>query len=286
MGVLPNLAKPGFVPLVHEVINRLRALGYDPVCPPETAGVLELPELARPLAEWGEVLAVVVLGGDGTLLAAAKTLADLGTPILGVNLGHLGFLTELELSELEQGLGPLLAGEHIVDRRMMLQAWVRRDGQRIQRFVALNDAVVTKGPLARVVQLEAFIGPTRVGIYRADGLVVATPTGSTAYSLSAGGPIVSPNEDVVLLTPICPHTLSARSMVISRNLAVRIVVRRENSGETMLTVDGQQGFGLLPGDEVEVQSAPEVTRLLRRPDFDFYRVLRRKLTQQGGDAGL
>lgn len=279
--MMPNLGRPGCDRPAQQVVHLLGSLGYKAVALPEAAVYIGRPEISLSIEGWGGVSAAIVLGGDGTLLAAAKTLADFGTPILGVNLGHLGFLTELELSEVERDLPGLLSGNHIIDQRMMLEAWVNRDGQPVKRFLALNDVVVTKGPLARVVRLTTFIGSTRVAHYRADGVIVATPTGSTAYSLSAGGPVVSPGQDVILITPICPHTLSSpRAMVVSPEESVRTVIDLNNTGETMLTVDGQQGFGLLPRDEVVVRKAAEFARLMRRPNYQFFEVLRDKLAEQ------
>lgn len=281
IGVMPNLGKPGCEAPTRRAVDRLESLGYRPVALPETAGLIGRPDTALPLESWGGVHAAIVLGGDGTLLAASKNLAQFSTLILGVNLGHLGFLTELEWGEVDRYLPELLNGNYIIDQRMMLEAWVVREGRPVQRFLALNDVVVTKGPLARVVRLTTYIGGTRVARYRADGIIVATPTGSTAYSLSAGGPVVSPGQDVLLVTPICPHTLSSpRAMVISPEESVRTVIDSNNTGETMLTVDGQQGFGLLPDDEVVVKKAVEVTRLMRRPEYQFFEVLRDKLAKQ------
>lgn len=264
VALFPNRAKPGATALIEEIGAKLRALGHE---------VVEADGSAR-------AAAVVVLGGDGTLLAAAKRFGPLGVPILGVNTGHLGFLTELEWPQELDLLGPLLDGDRVIDPRMMLSAAVIREGKEIGRFLALNDAVVTKGPLARIVRLHVSVGGKLFATYRADGLIAATPTGSTAYSLSAGGPIVSPNHDVILITPICPHSLAARSLVIAPDDEVTIRVDPGHSGTIMLTVDGQEGFDLRAGDEVRVRRAAEVAHLIRRPDFNFYDVLRRKLGEQ------
>lgn len=280
IAVMPNLGKPDARQKALVLFNQLESLGHQPLCLPRVAEALGRPDLAVPLPQWQNVAAAIVLGGDGTLLGAAKLLAPYNIPILGVNFGHLGFLTELEANDLPDALGPLLAGNHELDVRLMLQAWVYRDGQPLQRFLALNDAVVTKGPLARVVRLQLWIGNTLVWRVRADGIIVATPTGSTAYSLSAGGPIVSPNQEVILATPISAHTLWTRPIVTGGNEVVRLVVDAHNTGETMLTLDGQEGFGLLPGDEVHVSAAHERARLIRRKGYRFYDVLQAKLEMQ------
>lgn len=240
---------------------------------------MERPQWAAEPADWPALRAAVVFGGDGTLLAAAKRLAGQEVPILGINLGHLGFLTELEPSDVSQ-VPALLAGEAELDERMMLTAVVRRAGTEHVRFTALNDVVISKGAPARVIALEALAGGHVLGRYRADGLIAATPTGSTAYSLSAGGPIVHPNQDVLILTPVCPHTLAARAMVLPASTQVTLRVRPENRGAIMLTSDGQEWCELYPGDEVLVTRAEATTRLLRRPRFQFYSVLRNKLAEQ------
>lgn len=240
---------------------------------------MERPDWACPDEQWPALRAAVVFGGDGTLLTAAKQFAPKKVPVLGVNLGHLGFLTELEPAEIA-AVPELLQGKAELDTRMMLSAVVRRNGQEVARFTALNDVVLSKGAPARVMSLEALAGGAVIGRYRADGIIAATPTGSTAYSLSAGGPLVHPNQDVLVLTPICPHTLAARALVLPAATPVLLRVDADNRGDTMLTSDGQEWCPLYPGDEVQVTQADIRTTLLRRPGFQFYRVLRSKLAEQ------
>lgn len=219
---------------------------------------------------------IVVLGGDGTLLRAARTIAPLGIPVLGVNTGRLGFLTELEVGELLPQMEAALAGRLLVEERLMLQACVVREGREIGSYLALNDAVVAKGPLSRLVQISVAVGGTTVAAYRADGVIVATPTGSTAYSLSAGGPIASPDLRVLLITPICPHTYTSRPLLVSPEEPVSVVVG-EQRGEVVLSVDGQWGHALRTGDEVQIKRAPVGMRLLRRKNYRFYDVVNKKL---------
>lgn len=279
VALIVNLAKEGAPAVARTTGDILAAAGWTIVCAPDEAAAMERPQWAAEPADWPALRAAVVFGGDGTLLAAAKRLAGQEVPILGINLGHLGFLTELEPSDVSQ-VPALLAGEAELDERMMLTAVVRRAGTEHVRFTALNDVVISKGAPARVIALEALAGGHVLGRYRADGLIAATPTGSTAYSLSAGGPIVHPNQDVLILTPVCPHTLAARAMVLPASTQVTLRVRPENRGAIMLTSDGQEWCELYPGDEVLVTRAEATTRLLRRPRFQFYSVLRNKLAEQ------
>lgn len=279
VALIVNVTKAGAAAVARETGDVLAAAGWTIWCSPDEAAAVGRPDWSCAEADWPALEAAVVFGGDGTLLTAAKRFAGQGVPVLGVNLGHLGFLTELEPGDIGQAPA-LLAGNGIVDRRMMLSAVLRRGGVEQQRFTALNDIVISKGAPARVTALEALAGGAVIGRYRADGLIAATPTGSTAYSLSAGGPIVHPNQDVITLTPICPHTLAARALVLPAATPVTLRVRPENRGEIVLTVDGQQWCELQPGDEVDVTRADTYARLLRRPGFEFYRVLRNKLAEQ------
>lgn len=273
VGLWPNPEKEQVRGLVRDVSRWLGARGVDAWCPADLSEWAGTEVAHRPIGEWGAAEFVVVLGGDGTLLRAAKELSGHGRPLLGVNLGHLGFLTEVEVPDVYAALAEFLEGRYVVDERMMLAAAVRRHGEEVARFQALNDVVVTKGPFARLVDLEAYVDGSFVTTYRGDGLIVSTPTGSTAYSLSAGGPVVNPNLEVVLLTPICPHSFFDRSIVIGDSSTVQVRVRTEHR-DTLLTVDGQEGFQLEDGDEVAVRRAAEPVALMRRPGWNFYHVLR------------
>lgn len=216
---------------------------------------------------------IVVLGGDGTLLRAAKELAELERPLLGVNLGHLGFLTEVEVPDLFVALSSMLSHEYLVDERRLLSAKVFRDGKELACFDAMNDVVVAKGPFARLINLETFVNNAYVTTYPADGLIIATPTGSTAYSLSAGGPILSPDLSVMVVTPICPHSFFDRSIVVDGRSQIKIRIRTIHR-DTLVTIDGQEGHPLEDGDEVVVETSPTIIRLMRRPGWSFFHVLR------------
>jgi len=223
---------------------------------------------------------IIVLGGDGTLLGTARRTAGLGAPIFGVNLGRLGFLTEAEEPEMYPALEEILAGRYFIDERLMLRVALLRDGLVESERLALNEAVVGKGPFARMIEVEVYIDGQHFATYPSDGLIAATPTGSTAYSLSAGGPVVHPNLDVLVLTPICPHTLYSRAVAVSARSEVRIFVVGQHE-QTMLTIDGQEGERLAPGDEIVVGAAGVTTKLVRRLGWSFYDVLRRKFHEAG-----
>ena len=222
---------------------------------------------------------IIVLGGDGALLGTARLTAGLGLPILGVNMGHLGFLTDMEMQDLLPNLDRLVQGDYVLEPRLMLETEVRRDGKPASRCFALNDAAITKGPLSRIITLETYFGDECLAAYRADGIIVSTPTGSTAYSLSAGGPIASPGLDLLIVTPICPQTLYARPFVVPDCCPIRIILKSEPSG-AMLTIDGQVGFALQQGDEILVNRAEAVTNLVRLRNRSFFEIVRLKLIQR------
>lgn len=223
---------------------------------------------------------IISLGGDGTLLRAAKIAATDGIPIFGVNLGGLGFLTQIGIDNLEIFLEKIYQGKCFLDERMMLDCIVKRKEKEIKKFTALNDIVIGKGAFARLISLATYINDDYVITYSADGLVISTSTGSTAYSLSAGGPIVNPNINSMILTPICPHTLSARPLIIGENDQVRITLELSEE-EVMVTIDGQEGFTLEPKDEVIVKKSIYKTRLIAFKEKSFYAILREKLRWSG-----
>ncbi len=218
---------------------------------------------------------IVVFGGDGTILSVARMIGDYETPLLGVNLGTLGFLTSVKLDETLPALQVILDQEHSIDRRLLLKAEVRRPGEDPIFFDALNDLVINKGALARIICVEAFIEKDFIARFLADGLIVSTPTGSTAYSLSAGGPILFPNMAAVIVTPICPHTLTNRPIVVPSDRSIRMVL--EEADDVMVTVDGQVGVRLDPGAEIICWQSNSVARLISPSNKSFFEVLREKL---------
>jgi NAD+ kinase len=219
---------------------------------------------------------IVVMGGDGTLLSVARRYGQKGLPILGVNVGGLGFLTEVSLEELYPTLEQILDGRYEVEERMMLSATIFREGQPFWEETVLNDAVINKGALARIVELTTWIDGEYLTTYRADGLIIATPTGSTAYTLSAGGPIVYPTLRHVLLLPICPHTLSNRPIILPETVTVAVTLEPK-AEDVYLTVDGQVGQALQSGDRVEVKCAPHHLKLIKSPRRSHFEILRAKL---------
>jgi NAD+ kinase len=237
--------------------------------PDSSAAVVGRAELA------GQVDFLVVLGGDGTLLSVARAVGEVGLPILGVNLGGLGFLTATTLEGMLPALEAFLERRLVVEERMLLAARVRRGGRPVAEFLALNDVVIMKSAVSRIIDLRVAIEGQFATGYRADGLIIATPTGSTAYSLSAGGPILFPTMDAIVLTPICSHTLTNRPIVLPGPL--RVDVTLQTNQDVMLTVDGQVGFGLQEADVVEVVQAAARVRLVRVPEKHFFSVLRTKL---------
>lgn len=222
---------------------------------------------------------LLTLGGDGTLLRGARAVAPHGLPVLGVNLGNLGFLTSVAPSELAEVLPRVLAGEYRLDVRFTLDARVvNGHGESGPAYIAVNDAVLHKGGFARVVRLAVYVGEEleEVGAYSADGIILSTPTGSTAYSLSAGGPIVVPSVETILATPICPHTLAVRPLAVPASTVITVEVLSP-SEEMILTVDGQEGVALLPGDRLVVRRGTAMVKLVRLPGQSFFSTLRRKL---------
>lgn len=220
---------------------------------------------------------ILVLGGDGTLIHAAKLLDGRPTPILGVNMGSLGFMTEVPQPELYIALDLVLAGKARISARMKLRVHLHRAGSNRPAVDAevLNDAVIAKGTLARMAEFEATCGGDYVTTYKADGIIVATPTGSTAYALAANGPIVFPSMRGVIICPICPHTLTQRPLVVPDDQTVNIVLTSES--EVFLTLDGQTGLPLARGDRVQIKQSRNVVQLVRNPNIDYFGILRAKL---------
>jgi NAD+ kinase len=224
---------------------------------------------------------VVVLGGDGTLLGAARKVGKYGVPILGVNLGGLGFLTSIPLEGLYPAIEKMLEGGLEAESRLMLETKVLRMGEEICRFSVLNDVVINKGPLARIIDLDVYINEAFLTTFRADGLIIATPTGSTAYNLSAGGPILYPTVANFILTPICPFTLSNRPIILPDSDIISIKMGKESEEKVSLTFDGQVGFEFSYGDKVLIRKAHEEIRLIKSPEQSYFNILRTKLMWGG-----
>lgn len=234
---------------------------------PNSVSRIDIPEL---------VDLILVFGGDGTFLGVARLACKHGTPILGINLGSLGFLTEITIDEIYEMMERIIAGDYEIENRQMLSTEIRRKGGKVGRYELLNDVVINKGAVARIIDLAVYIEGSHVTTYRADGIILSTPTGSTAYSLSAGGPIVSPRIPVTIITPICPHTLTNRPLIVSNDMKVEIKITTEEP-DTYLTLDGQIGIRLQMGDVVEVQRSDSYVKLIKSPFRDFFTILKTKL---------
>lgn len=219
---------------------------------------------------------VIVLGGDGTLLSVARLMGKNEVPILGVNLGGLGFLTEITLEELYRVLERVLDGDFSTHERVALRAAVIRGEKTLAEYIVLNDAVINKGALARIIDIETTISGEYLTTFKSDGLIISTPTGSTAYNLSAGGPIVHPSLHCIILTPICPHTLTNRPIAIPDDVEVRMILKSKQQ-EVLLTLDGQQGYVLEYDDVVEVKKSEGKILLIKSPYRHYFEVLREKL---------
>ncbi|OFW19476.1 MAG: hypothetical protein A3H97_06845 [Acidobacteria bacterium RIFCSPLOWO2_02_FULL_65_29] len=265
-----------------EIAGWLATRGIQAVFETETAALMppatERAVLGKSALASG-VDVVLVLGGDGTLLGMADCIGEAGSavPILGVNFGSLGFLTEITLPELYPSLEAALDGRAHIENRMMLRSTTVRKGETFAQLIALNDAVITKTARSRLIDLSVSVGDEFVTRVKADGLIVATPTGSTAYNLSAGGPIVQPNVDALVLTPIAPHTLTNRPIVIPATSTVRVQPNMQERDEVFVTFDGQAGFELQAGDEVTIRRADTPLRLIRPSTRSYFEVLRTKL---------
>lgn len=233
---------------------------------------------AREIADHSDVL--MVLGGDGTMLATARLLRGRPTPVLGVNLGTLGYLTEFSTEEVVPALEMIIKGDYQVDRRMILEWQVLRDGDLVGAGAALNDIVVNKSALARIIDIECWVDTRHVTTYRADGLILSTPTGSTAYNLSAGGPIIAPGAEAITICPICPHTLTNRPLVLPYYAEIRLQLNTREQ-EVMLTSDGQTGMPLMAGDRVELRRSEKTFNTITGKDRDYFEILRNKLKWSG-----
>jgi NAD+ kinase len=276
-GIICKQVKEMVSSVVPPLAQWLRARNIDVFVDLETESCIHssYPALARE-ALGQKVDLIIVLGGDGTLLAAARALHGQNVPILAVNLGGLGFLTSSTLDELYPLLEQVLKGEHRIGERMMLEAEILRSGKAAERERALNEAVANKAALARMLDFDVFVDSRHVGRYRADGIIVATPTGSTAYSLAAGGPILQPDLDAFVITPICPHMLTNRPLVIPDTSRVELDFTAAHE-PVFLTLDGQTGFQLEPQDHVVITKSSSKVKFVRPPQKTYYEVLRNKL---------
>ncbi len=276
IGILTKPKFPEIKSTLQDVVAWLRARSINVILDTTSATLLgEQGGVQKTqLASKADVL--LVLGGDGTMLNAARLAGERSIPILGVNLGGLGFLTEVRLENLYPSLERVFANDFVLDERLMLQTHVHRHGETVARGVVLNDVVISKGTLARMIELRISIQGQFVTNLRGDGVIVTTPTGSTAYSLSAGGPIINPAVQSLMVTPICPHTLTHRPLIVPATAEIEVTLTSKDDG-AMATLDGQVGVAMIQGDTVEIKMSEYRTRLIRFPESSYYEVLREKL---------
>ncbi|MGQ0694695.1 MAG: NAD(+)/NADH kinase [Nitrospiraceae bacterium] len=273
------LTKPKFPEVkttLQGVVTWLRSRNIDVLLDTTSATLLGEQDGVQKTQSAGNADVLLVLGGDGTILNAARLAGERSIPILGVNMGGLGFLTEVRPENLYSSLDRVFANDFVLDERLMLKTHVHRHGETVARGVVLNDVVISKGTLARMIELKIAIQGQFVTNLRGDGLIVSTPTGSTAYSLSAGGPIINPAVQSLILTPICPHTLTHRPLIVPVNAEIEVTLTSKDDG-AMATLDGQVGIAMTQGDTALIEASAHRTRLIRFPESHYYDVLREKL---------
>ncbi|SFJ30746.1 NAD(+)/NADH kinase [Thermoflavimicrobium dichotomicum] len=277
IGITMNLSKHHAYSVACQLIDLLEKKNVPFYLEKEMAEQLKYHRAGIVLEEFPQKVDVVfVLGGDGTLLGVARQLAKYDLPILGINVGNLGFLSEAEPSDLSTAVDRILNGDYCIEKRLMLDAELIRDGKVIERDIAFNDIGIAKGSFSRMITCRVHMDGLYLGTYSGDGVIVSTPTGSTAYSLSCGGPIVWPGIHTILLTPICPHTLTSRPMVLPKDGILEVQVNATHN-EMGLTIDGQVGYSLQSGDVIRIQGSACYTQLIKWKERSFFEVVRKKL---------
>ena len=275
LAVFPNMSKRRAGEIVDRIFNFYNNKNVRLVMPATEARQFRKDEYGLPCVERVHVDMALSIGGDGTLLGVCRRFSGQSVPVCGINLGTLGFLADIEPRELESRLAKILAGEYRVERRLLLSGYLRND--RGEKFLgnAINDVVITKGGVARMLRLGLHINETHLMDYKADGIIVSSPTGSTAYSLSAGGPILNPTIRALLLTPICAHTFQMRPLIVNEDDEVLIKVSATQ--DVMVTLDGQVSHKIQPGDEVIVRKAKDAAQIVKFDDKNYYDVLKTKM---------
>ncbi len=275
-GIITKRNKPEALSLAREIAAWLAARGIRVLVEQEVAEQIGTPDHIERDGIPSHADLLIVLGGDGTLLSVARLSRVESIPVLGINLGGLGFLTEISAEETFPMLDKILAGDFETEQRRMLTAAISRQGESIGESMVLNDIVINKGVLARIIDLETYIDGAYLTTFKADGLILATPTGSTAYSLAAGGPIVYPSLNSIIVNPICPHTITNRPLVVPDTATVKVILKTPDQN-VHITLDGQVGMPLQAGDVVEAKKAPGYIQLIRSPYKTYFELLRTKL---------
>ena len=282
VGILANPHKPDSIPTVKALRDAFKARGLDSVMDEETAAMVNNGETGIPASEFAkEVDLAAAIGGDGTMLHAVTRLGDFDLPVAGIHIGRLGFLTTCTDEDMDAFADAVANKSFKTSERTLLEAVVCRGGETCQTFTALNEITLARGETGRMVSLVAKVNGELLNRYRADGLIVATPTGSTAYSLSAGGPLVAPASGVFLITPICPHSLSQRALVLSDESLIELSADDAEAGPMIFTVDGRESISIAPGDTIEVRKSAKSFHLLRLDGSSYFEALRQKLGWQG-----
>lgn len=274
IGIIPNLNKNNSLNTTKKLINNILSQNCTPIILKETAEKLGLEKYGVTKEEVYRLSdLIMVLGGDGTLLGVARESASYNTPIIGINLGTLGFLTDREQSEAEEAISKVLQGEYKLEKRMMLE--ISTEGNIKQ--VGLNDVCVTRGAFSRLININVYVNDELLNSFAADGVVISTPTGSTAYNLSAGGPILVPSAEMMVITPICAHSLNARSLVASGNDKIRLEINEAADSEISMSIDGQINFVIKGSTVINVRKSEHCTTIIKTNDISFYDILRKKI---------
>lgn len=283
ISIIPNLTIKNTNQIAKEVCSELKKLSVETYIGQEAqTDLADIPAQFIPENQLFSMCDVVIaIGGDGTMLRVAKNAAMLEKPALGINAGRLGFMSGLEKNELFL-LKNLVNSSYTIDRRMMLKAEVIANGNVLETRHCLNDAVVSRGELARLIDVDVFSDRKRIANYVADGIIASTPTGSTAYSLAAGGPIVSPHNNCILLTPICPHSLMTRSTIIRHDKSISIYVNSDKHNESFLTVDGEEAIKIFPDTEIRISLSEYEAKLIKIKSDNFYDVFHKKMIERRG----
>lgn len=283
IGVIPNRLKDKDLKTTSTIIECLEKQGFEVYITPHIGKILNKDKKYRVEEEQLYHLCdiVIAIGGDGTFLSVANKASKADVPIIGVNLGRLGFLVDIEPNEIKHAVDKLLKGDYVIEKRMMLQARIIEPNGAEHIFYALNDISLTRGSFSRISEFEIYVEGNLCDVYPADGVVVATPTGSTAYNLSAGGPIVVPHANAYLVTPICPHTIYSRSILLSEQDHMTIRTCSDVIGSLMeLSVDGKMKIRLTPEHLVEIEKAPYVTKIIKLSELGFFEILRKKIVER------
>lgn len=283
IGIIPNIEKDLDLFYTKKVIKTIVGLGGRALISNDVSKLIgeTCAESYNREELIGNAELVICLGGDGSFLKVARKVYKQKLPVLGINLGSLGFLAEVDKSEIETAMARIISGDYEVEERMMLDVSVKKDDKTIYSDVALNDIVISRGALSRIIHLKTFINDEFVDTFPGDGLIISSPTGSTAYSLSSGGPIVEPKIDLLIITPICPHILYSRSFITEGNSTVKILLSEGSSSDAMVTADGQIGFPIREENVIEIKKSDCTVKMIQMKKKNFFNILRNKIYYRG-----